>query len=142
MTLNKITDSVLNSDKLGILSGNLNDFILNVKRPPGTLTAAQGDGVTDDTTVIQNIINSLTNGGTILFPYGSSFLISSSLKISSNNIRLIGYGARLFSNSSINLLDIQQTASHVDVYGLEMYKTTSLTGAMVYVESGSKYVTF
>jgi hypothetical protein len=50
---------------------------------------AKGDGTTDDTSAIQNAVNSLTNGGTVLIPIGT-YKITSTITI--NNVNLIGQG--------------------------------------------------
>ena len=58
---------------------------------------AVGDGVTDDTAAIQAAINSLTNGGTIIFPNGT-YLCNSGLTISGvSGIILKGMGANFDS---------------------------------------------
>lgn len=44
---------------------------------------AKGDGITDDTTAIQNAINSLTNGGTLFFPAGT-YILSTGINLKSN----------------------------------------------------------
>lgn len=53
---------------------------------------AAGDGVTDDTTAIQNAINAVTtNGGIVYFPAGT-YLTSSTLKIKGSGTVLLGAG--------------------------------------------------
>jgi hypothetical protein len=52
-------------DKIGILNKKTSGFV-NVKE-----FGAIGDGVTDDTTAIQNAVNSLSNGSILYFPAGT-----------------------------------------------------------------------
>ena len=49
---------------------NINSRALNVKFPPIPLTAAKGDGTTDDTQAIQNILNLLKSNQTLIIPDG------------------------------------------------------------------------
>jgi methionine-rich copper-binding protein CopC/uncharacterized protein YlzI (FlbEa/FlbD family) len=51
---------------------------------------AKGDGVTDDSTALQNTINSLPNGGTIFFPDGTYLILATEIKIKTPNITLTG----------------------------------------------------
>ncbi|NLI13167.1 MAG: hypothetical protein GX425_11210 [Peptococcaceae bacterium] len=53
---------------------------------------AKGDGATDDSQAIQNAINSLPTGGTILFPDGTYLIPASEIKIKIPNITLTGSG--------------------------------------------------
>ncbi len=55
---------------------------------------ATGDGITDDTTSIQNAINYIqnANGGIVNFPPGI-YKISSTLQISKSNTKLFGFGS-------------------------------------------------
>lgn len=91
-----LIDSALNSH-----STQLADIVTNVKRSFG----AKGDGITDDTSSIQNAINSMTNGGVVFFPAGVYMV--SKLKIPSN-ITLKGVSA---SKSIIRLLPGQPANS-------------------------------
>lgn len=84
----------LNSVKsqLGQTENNINSREINVKYPPSPLIGAKGDGVSDDTSAIQNIIDYVRDngGGKILIPYGE-YLITATLKIYSN-IEIVGSG--------------------------------------------------
>lgn len=55
---------------------------------------AVGDGVTDDTVAIQAAANSILNGGTLTFPFGT-YVVTQSINIPTGNINLIGYGATI-----------------------------------------------
>jgi len=68
----------------GNVSVPLNGPWVNVKN-----YGAKGDGATDDTIAIQNAINSLINGGTVVIPTGT--YIVDQVKLTSN-IHLIGQG--------------------------------------------------
>lgn len=67
---------------------------------------ARGDGVTDDTTSIQNAIDSTRPGGVVFLPAGN-YLISAPLLVSK---RLViegdGIGTQVFQMSDFNLLEI------------------------------------
>lgn len=66
------------SDKLASVDASLADIATDVKN-----LGAVGDGVTDDTTAIKNAINSLPNGGTVLFQSGKVY-ITDTISIPSN----------------------------------------------------------
>jgi len=57
---------------------------------------AKGDGITDDTTAIQNAINAATaaGGGTVVFPYPSNYYRVSSKITLDSNVTLLGLGDR------------------------------------------------
>ena len=82
---------------------------------------AVGNGVADDTAAIQAAINSLTNGGSILFPEGT-YLISAALNLSNKvNIALIG-------SSPVNTL--QASGSQIRwASGVGTGPVVNLTGA-------------
>jgi hypothetical protein len=62
---------------------------VNVKYPPAPLVAAIGNGVADDYTVIQAIIDAVSvSGGTVFLPAGT-FLISQALSLKSG-VNLVG----------------------------------------------------
>ncbi|MBU3126734.1 glycoside hydrolase family 55 protein [Clostridium tagluense] len=85
------------------VTSDLADIAYNIKS-----FGAKGDGITDDIVVIQNVINSLTQGGTIYFPRGI-YLISATIAVHSN-IKLVGSGQlattiKLKNNSNCDLLN-------------------------------------
>ena len=62
---------------------------INVKNPPENMTAAKGDSLTDDTEVLQNLINYAgKNNGILFFPAGNYMVKSLTLP---NNATLMGY---------------------------------------------------
>lgn len=85
---------------------SLAESATNVKKD-----GAKGDG-TDDTTKIQSVLSSSKY---VLFPYGSSFKVTS-LTIPDNTI-IIGYGAKIYSSTAGALLSI---GNGVKIYGLEI----------------------
>lgn len=90
MGLTRITEGMLgfnnaNQEELDAVSAQLADIAINVKS-----FGAKGDGITDDSTAIQNAINSLTNGGTVLFPVGS-YLVNTAL-VGKIGVSLRGHG--------------------------------------------------
>ena len=78
---------------------------------------AKGDGIADDTTAIQNAMNSMTNGGTLEFPAGT-YKYSSTLKLTKPNVKLWGYGATL-TPTNVNSHAIQLLANNTHMYGFK-----------------------
>jgi hypothetical protein len=76
------------------VSSSLADIAINVKSE-----GAKGDGVTDDTTAIQAIIDSMTTGGTIFFPKGTYKITN--LSILNPYITLKGEGTIYNGNITI-----------------------------------------
>jgi hypothetical protein len=127
-------------DRLNDSDASLADIVTNVK-----LFGAKGDGVTDDTLAIQKAIDFISNqvvgsqsGGIIHLPLGD-YLISSALIFSNKNIKIRGTG-RLFTTSSINLIDVKSTASNIIIEEIKMQKTTTTGGAMIYFEAGASNI--
>lgn len=55
---------------------------------------AVGDGVTNDATAIQNAVNTMTAGGTLVFPYGT-YKINTSILVPYSNITILGNGSTI-----------------------------------------------
>lgn len=55
---------------------------------------AVGDGVTDDSTAIQNAVNTMTSGGTLVFPFGT-YKINTSILIQNSDITILGNGSTI-----------------------------------------------
>lgn len=71
---------------------NAGDFITEGPQVDVRAHGAKGDGTTDDTSAIQEAINSLPNGGVVFFPTGT-YKVTATLNLtSSDNVRLIGNG--------------------------------------------------
>ncbi|WP_162850190.1 glycosyl hydrolase family 28-related protein [Sphingobacterium yanglingense] len=67
------------------VQANVQEVIINVKE-----VGAKGNGISDDTRAIQNILNSFDEkGGTVFFPEGT-YLLSNKLVVKSNNIIIKG----------------------------------------------------
>lgn len=81
---------------------------------------AKGDGKTDDTKAIQNALDSMTEGGTLVFPAGE-YLYSSSLRVTHDGVRLSGYGgAHLHQVSTPDTMAITLRANETGVYGFRL----------------------
>jgi parallel beta-helix repeat protein len=82
---------------------------------------AVGDGVTDDTTAIQNAIASLTTGGAIYFPKGT-YKVTSTITVSNPNITFFGDGKDasiiLASAASFNIFTIADAADYTEINSL------------------------
>ena len=61
---------------------------------------AKGDGVTDDTDAINRAISSMTNGGTLVFEPGKTYRKNAIVVVGKANVKLWGYGAKLYSFTS------------------------------------------
>lgn len=88
-----------------LVASNLN---VGGTAPVGTVNVkdfgAKGDGVTDDTTSIQNALNSVrSSGGTVVFPPGT-YKTSSVLTIFGKNIIVIGNGATILFSPILPLV--------------------------------------
>ena len=55
---------------------------------------AVGDGVTDDSAAVQAAINTMTTGGTLVFPFGT-YKINTSILVPYSNITIIGNGSTI-----------------------------------------------
>jgi hypothetical protein len=112
---------------------------INVKHPPSPLTAAVGDGVSDDTTAIQAILNYLgtSGGGIVYFPNGT-YVIGSTISVPANiTIQGAGVGATTFINGTTFLSgDIFSTTGSEVCYKDFTIKGT-LTGTTPDRTSGS-----
>lgn len=95
--INNLPDYVKEMIKEFLESGGIEDIIIevlsslyfiNVKNPPNGYTAAKGDGVTNDTTALNNLIQyAADNNAYLFFPAGNYLVSGLTLK---NNVSLIG----------------------------------------------------
>ncbi len=96
---------------------------------------ATGNGTTDDTTAIQNAINSIsTAGGTVLFPIGT-YLISSTLTVP-NYVFLVGmsrYRSQLKASTAITMVSFPDR----DSAGIMMMLLTGNSTASVGIDIGA-----
>lgn len=95
---------------------------------------AVGDGATDDTSVIQAVIDlaEANGGGTVQFTAGKDYHCKQ-ITIDDDNVRLLGYGARLIdvspsSQANATRITINSTADNITIQGLTIY-TTHTTGS-------------
>ena len=100
---------------LGTNSGNKKitvGSIYDVKNPPSTLNAANGDGITDDAPAIQALVDyvKLHGGGTILFPSGN-YLINSSIIIDQSSETIYK------DNTKINIIGEGSSSTKISVGG-------------------------
>lgn len=108
-----IDDGVFDDDLATLIT---NTLFVNVKQPPDGLTAAKGDGNTNDTDAVAACIEYAANlpfGGIVYFPAGAYLISSLELK---NNVAIVG-----FSPDNTTLTRYQSarpmfTASAVSVY--------------------------
>lgn len=82
---------------------------------------AVADGTTDDTTAIQNALDSLTSGGKIYFPSGT-YLISSALTFSVDGITLEGE-----DEDSTIIYQTSTSDNHIDVTDVSYINISKLT---------------
>ena len=61
---------------------------------------AKGDGVTDDTAAINSAIRSMTNGGTLVFEPGKTYLKRRNIIVDRAGVKLWGYGAKILANAT------------------------------------------
>lgn len=106
-----------NADAIASHMADLAKVSINVLAPPVPLVAAEGDGTTDDTEAIQNIIDSYI-GRTIIIPStGYNYIISSELSIPSNT-HIVLYGSLYLANgSNCSVMCIEQDASNIIIEG-------------------------
>jgi hypothetical protein len=95
--------------------------IVNVKN-----FGAKGDGVADDTTAIQNAINSMTSGGTLEFPTGT-YKMSNYIKVNHAGIKLWGYGGATIHNVRVPVMAaVQLFGADTALYGFN-FTTVNIT---------------
>ena len=95
--MNNLPDYIKELIKEFLESGGVEDIIrevlstlyfINVKNPPNGYTAAKGDGVTNDTVALNNLIQyAADNNAYLFFPAGNYLISGLALK---NNVSLIG----------------------------------------------------
>lgn len=126
----------------------LNERGINVKYPPAPLVGAKGDGKTDDSFIIQNILNS--GAKEILFPIGV-YLISNTISVPDYvDLKLFGDNFTWKSTNKATILkltanvDMLSIGSNVSIKGgiLDARSVTDFSKALVKVDySGNKEIT-
>ncbi|PKM75908.1 MAG: hypothetical protein CVU90_15110 [Firmicutes bacterium HGW-Firmicutes-15] len=105
-------------------NNNINTRSINVLNPPNGLAPAVGDGVTDDTVALQNILNSMSAGDSVDFPK-RLFLTTGTLQIK-REIKMTMKGYILADHSNVALLVKNDEAkgnlgaNHVNHYSLDI----------------------
>lgn len=94
----------------------------------GRKFGAKGDGTTDDTTAIQNALNSITSGGTVRIPYSSSNYIVTAALTLPTGVRIESDGATLQMNTVSIALFTASNVNNIMVRGLKMKGMGSGTG--------------
>ena len=90
---------------------------------------AVGNGVTDDTSAIQDALDSLqTTGGTIYFPYGT-YLIGSEILFYSNQYLKFDQGATLLHGSSFTYKNTMRNYNTSDITGYNGTHDVVIDGA-------------
>lgn len=142
-------------DEFDSLNNSFNNFkgntFVNIKD-----FGAIGDGIADDTTSINNAINSLiqnnVGGGTVFIPVGS-YRLTSSINLR-NGIILKGatpQGSRLFADANDFPIVISREASRVSIedlridgagrtgiYGIALYDATGIRVKNVWIDSATR----
>lgn len=114
---------------------HIGDNVLNVKQ-----FGAAGDGVLDDTFTIQHAFNNLVDGQTLYFPPGE-YKISDTLQFyGRNNIRILGYKAKIMMmNSAKNVIRLGNGSGSASIRyhirGLDI-DGGSTTGYAIGVDAG------
>jgi len=77
------------TEQLAQTNDKANTELLNILYPPIPFLAAVGDGVTDDTSAIQNLLNYLRDigGGTLFIPAGKTFIVGDLKLYSGSHIK-------------------------------------------------------
>lgn len=103
----RVDDDLFNlqdyKDDLNALNTELASKSVNVKN-----YGAKGDGVADDTSAVQNAINSIAAGGILFLPKGI-YVISAPLEITNSNIMFLGAGKG-------NTIIKQTTSNKISIY--------------------------
>jgi hypothetical protein len=105
------------------------DSILNVKK-----SGAAADGKTDDSTIIQKLVDSAPDGATIYFPAGRYFL-TRDIEIKKGNITLSGGGTLIFFHKDKDKAfadnrKIKITGKNVNIRDLKITSTAKTRSAV------------
>ncbi len=85
---------------------------------------AVGDGVTDDTAAIQRALDSLAEGGTLVFPAGRTFRHTAVLTVARQGVRLTGGGTLLATAEQTSAILLRNHNIRVDNLTLRMAATS------------------
>lgn len=143
------TDKTYVDDAVDFNENNVNGKSINVKYPPTPLIGAKGDGVTDDTTAIQNIIDYANNDSRRVFVPKGKYLISSPIVL--NGCTLEGTKANIFNVESEGSCFVAQSKDFIAIkqgsvgskdiqFGLsDIYVKNALTGFELNYVINSKF---
>ena len=131
------------------VANKLNSQYINVKYPPAPLVGAKGDGLTDDSTVIQNIVNSVTGDGTtIYFPKGD--YLFNNVSVLKSGIRIVGTGnGTVFINNHttnycLTFGDGTNDYNHMGIEGIRFGQQTGITstagGALRFYKTNKSFI--
>jgi hypothetical protein len=103
-------------------SNNIDGRGINIMYPPPPFVGAKGDGITDDTITIQNVINLIKpTGGKVFVPVGR-FLVSGIVLPSYTTLEGEGVKSEIFTSTDKRTIIITETnAEKVIVRNLKVY---------------------
>ena len=104
--------------------------IVNVKN-----FGVKGDGVTNDTAAIQRALDSMTNGGTLVFPPGT-YKYTSALGVTRPGTKLWGYGGATLHNGVSTVNAITLAAANTAIYGFKLTTAPITRGSGVHAQIG------
>jgi chitodextrinase len=96
---------------------------------------AKGDSVTDDTAAIQRALDSMTNGGTLVFPPGT-YRYTSALRVTRPGTKLWGYGGATLHNGVSRVNEITLTGANTAMYGFRLTTAPITRGSGVHAQIG------
>jgi polygalacturonase len=97
---------------------------------------ARGDGVTDDTAAINAAVQSLSNGGTVLFESGKKYLRKGKVTVDKANVQLWGYGATILAYYAGTSGDAHSTF-RLTAPGASIYGMTIISDARLRNQNGN-----
>jgi hypothetical protein len=87
---------------------------------------AVGDGVTDDSVAVQAAINTMTMGGTLVFPFGT-YKINTSILVPYSNITIIGDGSTIDATTLAYNAAVRGSGAVFRVVTPNSFNSTTLT---------------
>lgn len=129
------TDGLTVSQHLEEINKQLADIAINVKAKGAT-----GDGATNDTVIIQSVINAASDNAFIMFPQGYTFLIDS-LNVTGKKLTFIGYGSTIKCNSSQGVFYKTDHDKKLTIIGLRFIGTGKAI-KWITTPSGTQYDEF
>ena len=120
--LNSISTTVQShTTKLTDTGNNINDRGINIKKPPTPLVAVKGDGIADDYSAFQAIINYAQDNAISLYIPAGNYLVSQTLLVT-KRLKVLGDGMRTskikYSGTGVAMRIKPSSASHSTFYDL------------------------